>query len=65
MIDGETGYLCEPGDVEGFARCLLELLDAAELSVRMGTAGRVRAETLFAGDTQEKKILEIYKNMAG
>lgn len=37
---GEDGYLLEPGDVEGMARCALQLLEAPEQARAMGRRAR-------------------------
>ncbi len=49
--DGVTGYLVEPGDVEGLARRIQELIDNPEQRRRMGEAGRLRVERDFATKT--------------
>lgn len=46
--DGETGFLVEPGDVEGQAECFLRLAADAPLRARLGTAGRQRVEAHFS-----------------
>jgi glycosyltransferase involved in cell wall biosynthesis len=42
VVDGETGYLTEPGDVEAMQRCLTVLAADPRLRLRMGVAGRRR-----------------------
>lgn len=42
--DGETGFLCRPGDVAGFARAIARLQAAPLLHGRMRTAARQFAE---------------------
>jgi glycosyltransferase involved in cell wall biosynthesis len=42
-----TAYLSAPGDVAGFAACLLDVLDDREKAARIGLAGRGLAEALF------------------
>ncbi len=44
VVDGETGFLFEKGDSIALADQLAHLLDDADLRVRMGGAGRQRAE---------------------
>ncbi|GEN29588.1 hypothetical protein HVA01_32340 [Halovibrio variabilis] len=51
VIDGETGFLVEEGDVEGMAEAMLILMNDRVRAESMGQAGRVRVETNF---TQEK-----------
>lgn len=45
VLEGETGLLVPPGDVEALTRALLTLLRDAKLRRRMGEAGRVRFES--------------------
>lgn len=47
VVDGETGYLVEPGDVAAHAAALLRLARDPELRRRMGTAGWRRAHEMF------------------
>jgi glycosyltransferase involved in cell wall biosynthesis len=42
--NGETGILVPEGDIEGFSRCLLELLDNAKLREVIGEQGRLSVE---------------------
>lgn len=49
-VDGETGYLIPPGDVEAMTSRLRTLLTDAQLRQRMGEAGRKRAEEHFDWD---------------
>ncbi len=45
MLDGRTGYLVAPGDSQGMAARVLELLADRDRAARMGRAGR---ETVIA-----------------
>lgn len=45
--DYKTGLLFEPGDAEDLARKLTQLMDDAELRVRLGAAGRKQFEKRF------------------
>jgi glycosyltransferase involved in cell wall biosynthesis len=40
VLDGKTGYLVAPGDAEGLAARIVELLPNRQLAARMGRAGR-------------------------
>jgi phosphatidylinositol alpha-1,6-mannosyltransferase len=46
VLDGVTGLLAEPEDVDGLAAACLRLLCEPELARQMGLANRQRAETL-------------------
>ncbi len=48
VIDGETGFVAEPGDEAGLANALYRLATEPGLATRMGEAGRQRAMELFA-----------------
>ena len=50
VVEGETGLLCQPGDVEGLTRAILELAGDEDLRHRLGEAGRKRAGELFSLD---------------
>lgn len=47
VIDGVTGRLVPPGDALAYADALQKLLVDPDLRVRMGAAGRARAEEFF------------------
>jgi glycosyltransferase involved in cell wall biosynthesis len=48
--DGETGFLVEPGDVDGVARALISLAGDPNRAAAMGAAGRRRQRERFDGD---------------
>jgi glycosyltransferase involved in cell wall biosynthesis len=50
VIDGETGFLVEPGDVEAVTRALLALAADPARAAAMGVAGRRRQRERFDGD---------------
>lgn len=60
VIDNETGFVCPPGDVTGFADRILTLLGDPELRERMGISGRLRTERFFSETEQEQKIMALY-----
>ena len=61
IVDGETGFICEPGDEDGLADALEKVLRSPELRERFGAAGRRRLETEFS---VEKTVLEIQEAFA-
>ena len=61
----ETGFLREPGDVEGMAVDLACLLVDPELSKKMGAAGRKRLTGSFKIDEMLKEIEKLYEYRLG
>lgn len=57
IVNGETGFICEPGDETGLADALEKVLRSQELRAQFGAAGRRRLETEFS---VEKTVLEIH-----
>lgn len=48
VVDGETGFLVDPGDAEALAERLVWIAENPDEARRMGEAGRERAESLFS-----------------
>jgi glycosyltransferase involved in cell wall biosynthesis len=59
--DGVTGYLVDPGDVEGLTRRVRQLMDNPEERIRMGEAGRLRVEREFT----TKPVIEFENLLLG
>ena len=57
--NGRTGLLVAPGDVEGLVEAVERIFDSREIAVRMGTAGRARAEQLFDWKDVAARMAEI------
>lgn len=64
VVDGETGFLVEPDDVEGFAAAMANVLRDADLRRRLGAAGRERARHLFSPAAYENAMLELYRSLS-
>jgi glycosyltransferase involved in cell wall biosynthesis len=60
IVDGETGLLSEPEDVDGLARNLAALFEDRELRIQMGRAGRHRVESDFSPSRLARDTEEIY-----
>jgi glycosyltransferase involved in cell wall biosynthesis len=60
VVDGETGILVRPGDLNGFVPAIVSLIRDAALAKRMGAAGRQRAELLFGAERHAARILDVY-----
>ena len=58
VVEGETGYLCELGDIDGFTDRLYALLTDDALQSRMAKAARKRAVDVF----DINKIIPHYEN---
>jgi glycosyltransferase involved in cell wall biosynthesis len=59
VLDGETGFLVEPGDEAGLARHVIDLLRDPDLRTRMGSSGRGRAERLFSAQVTAERFMEV------
>jgi glycosyltransferase involved in cell wall biosynthesis len=62
--DGRSGFTVEPGDVAGFARCIVTLLTDEDLRRRMGLQSRQLAER-FRLETVAGKYRQLYYEVAG
>ncbi|MBN2549571.1 MAG: glycosyltransferase family 4 protein [Anaerolineales bacterium] len=56
VVDGQTGYLVQPGDVAGLAGATLKLVQNPELRSRMGMAGQQRVQTHFSAETTAQQV---------
>jgi glycosyltransferase involved in cell wall biosynthesis len=61
VIEGETGLLVPPGDVEAVVRQLRSLRDDPEMAGRMGRAGRKRIATVFTVDALVSGTVAAYE----
>ncbi len=64
VVEGETGYLCEPGDVQRMAARIVSLLGNAELRAQMGACGRARVAAEFTLDRTWQKTLDVIRRAA-
>jgi len=64
VIDRETGFLVERGDVEQLSRSVLHLLKNPDLAARMGKAARRTVEENFDIRETASKYLEVLSNAA-
>lgn len=61
VLEGETGLLATPGAVDELAGILTELADDEQFRLRLGAAGRIRAETVYSRDAMIAKTLSVYR----
>jgi glycosyltransferase involved in cell wall biosynthesis len=62
VIEGETGFLVAPGDRDGFADRLSELLSDGALRASMAQAGRARAEAHFDNEVVVERLVSLWRS---
>jgi len=65
VVEGETGFLLEPGDREGTADRLVRLLKDVEQRDRFGVAARHRVEQVFDGDILAATLRRYWEELSG
>lgn len=65
IVDGETGYLCDPNDVDCMTGLVLGLSRAEDLRRSMGEQARRRVETHFGRDRIVQRYVELYRRFTG
>ena len=63
IVDGETGVLVEPRDLEGFGRAAAELLSDTERAERLGAAARERVRERFLGSRSLEQYLDLFRKL--
>ena len=63
VVDGSTGLLHEPADVDGIVDQLQRLIDGPELRRSLGAAGQARAARDFSQNTLTSAVLDIYARL--
>lgn len=63
IVDGTTGFLIPPNDVDALRNSLLTLLLNQKLAEQMGQAGRQRVLTHFSESQRTERFLEIYQHL--
>lgn len=64
-LDGETGRVVPPGDPGALAAAVLDLLGDDERRARMGRAAARRAEVHLSEAAMNRRVLEVYEEVAG
>ncbi len=65
VIDGETGLLVDPNDVDAIARCILRLLTDRDLARRLGENGRRRVEREFSWQQVGRRLEAMLAEFTG
>ena len=63
VVDGETGILVSPENVEELRAAIATLIDDDDLRHRMGAAGQQRMQSEFSIDTMADKHNEFYESV--
>jgi glycosyltransferase involved in cell wall biosynthesis len=61
VIDGETGFLVQPGSPGALAERICSLLEDPQLAARMGEHGLQRQRRMFSADSMVERILDVYR----
>ena len=64
VVEGETGFLVNPGDADALASRIMRLVDDPNLRHRMGTAGRLRLLAQFSLGRFVKDYLDCCRALA-
>ena len=64
VADGVTGFLFEPGDVEGLGKLLSRLLDDRPTVERVGRAAAQAARERFGVEQEARSLFEVYEGVA-
>jgi len=63
VVDGTTGFLADPDDVDDFSDKILRLVRNDDLRHKMGSAGRARARSQFSWDAAAARTKAIYERV--
>ena len=61
LEDNVSAFMAKPGDVDSFADALDRTLGNPNLSITVGRAGKLIAETIFNSDIQAKRLSDFLK----
>ncbi len=63
VVDGETGMLAQPDDIDELATAVLALLSNPEKAREMGRRGRSRVKTQFAIQPYIQQLSTLYQEI--
>ncbi len=63
ILDGETGKLIPPGDIQGLAQAMIDICMYPAQAHLLGEAGRRRAETEFSAEQMIDRTLQFYADV--
>ncbi len=65
VVDGQTGRLVPPGNVEALTGAMLDLLGNPDRARALGLAGQVRLKREFDLRTQAARVMQVYETVQG
>jgi trehalose synthase len=65
IVDGESGVLVEPRDLDGFAAAIVELIDDPARAEAIGTAAQTRVRDQFLGSRHLGQYLDLTGRVIG
>ncbi len=65
VVDGETGFLVEPGNITALANSIRSLLVDSDRRALVGHAAKKRVREKFTVDRMARKYAELYFNLSG
>ena len=63
VAEGQSGFLDEVGDIESMSKHVLRIFQDEELAVKMGQAGRARAQELFEQSKIVPQYVKLYERL--
>lgn len=63
VVNGETGFTCPSDGIKCFVSRIIKLLDDDILREKMGKSGKLRAESFFSEEVQEKQMIDLYTSL--
>jgi trehalose synthase len=65
IVDGESGVLVDPGDLDGFARAITGLLEDPARAEWMGHNARERVRGAFLGARHLEQYVDLFEGIVG
>jgi len=65
MKDEDFGFMCPYDDVDCFSKCIIELLSNPEAANIKGENGHRLVKSLYNWENEEKKLINLYKELLG
>lgn len=63
IVDGETGFLVDSGDIAGFSAAIARLATDRPLREALGAAGRTRAKLNFSVDAHVTRMEQVFRDV--